>query len=154
LIHKIFYYIWHSYKTIIMQYIHIPKTDELKTLCYATGRNVDFIEIEILRFLEGAEIILDDQECCGKTIGELVEEASGSMIILTSTMFGCWYPGIQKLFSEIVIMSPLMDCEVCGCEVEHEEDGNYGKVWTDSKCTNCGNEYSDEWKQFAPFEND
>lgn len=139
-----------------MKNIFIQKDGSAEALSSLLKINEETLSLKILNFLWIQDIINDEFESIGKTLEQIIFDAKTSISGVCLLALGVRSQEVNRLFERLVLKWHLDDCDMCGFETETIEDGAFGKTWTEKRCTNinCGHTESNEFKQFAPFEND
>ena len=121
--------------------ITIKDNDALEAVSlFMPDTKKDIIQ-KIISDLTESEFLMEPTEEVGMTIQEMVDEfGHQSLDDAINATFPIYINNqeFREVFSAILFWGDGSEhpCELCGCEMDGEEDGADGRVWTDWKCSN------------------
>lgn len=131
--------------------ITIKYNDAFRAVSRITGISENDLSKRIIVRLEKEGIIGDWTQEVGKSIQEVIEQYEEHSIL---DVIECVFPlqinsvELPEFLKSIIFWGDSMTnpCDLCGCEMEGEEESQDGHTWTNYKCENpeCENEHINE----------
>jgi len=123
--------------------ISININDSYRELCKLTSIDESQLKLKILKDLELIGFFKDWTQEVGRTIDEIIkdhQEYTIEELIISMFPYTDFLKSdeIKAFLGGIMFFGDGVDhpCEICGCEMDGEEDGADGKTWTNWDCSN------------------
>lgn len=139
-----------------MQNLNLRNSKELTRLAEMLNKKVSETEKELLDYLEDFELIEDDLEFAGQTIGKILIEQDSFPSAIAYMALNTRNEEAISLMKELVVVWCGGECPECGYHMETETDGAHSQEWEDARClnSNCGHRATTEPLSNFAFEDE
>jgi Zn ribbon nucleic-acid-binding protein len=118
---------------------------------YLSLHKSDLISDLITKF-EDAEMIENGSDDWGKSVSDILQDWEVSPTGVSIIFLSSPDPSVVHHLSNLIFISLDNDCPECGAETEDVPMWEFGRKWTDKRCSHCGHEQSNEPYVYETYE--